>query len=66
MIRDTTVDFIVSVKGGYLCKDKIAKKWRVNHLNATSFNTRKDAENIVKVMKLKDSRILKRMCVIED
>lgn len=67
MIKDTTVDFIILKKEGYyLCKSKMPNEFRKNHLNATSFNTRKDAEAATLILRLGNAKVIKRMSVLED
>ena len=63
--KDYTVDFILRLENGdYLCKNKINKPYKSNHLNATPFSTRKDAEATLRVLRLK-AVVMKRCCTLE-
>ena len=61
-MKETTVDFIILFKSGnYLCKKGTKQALKTNHLNAVSFDTRKQAQDMAPL-----STVLKRVCNLEE
>lgn len=62
--EETTVDFIVLLPNGdFLCRSRIPKKYRSNHILATAFSTRQQAEKTIRVMKI-DGIVVKRKAIL--
>jgi len=60
-VKETTVDFVVQFKTGtYLCKKKVNNLYKMNHLNAYSFDTYRQA-NIA----ARGAKVIKRVCTLE-
>lgn len=65
MAIETTVDFVIRFPSGfYLCRKKVNTAYKFNHLNATSFNTRIDAEKTIKALNL-NAIVVKRTTILE-
>jgi hypothetical protein len=61
------VDFVIRFDNGFfLCKTKIQNRYKSNHLNATSFSTREDAEKALKILRFKNARVMVRRTTLGD